>query len=112
MHLALVRLAQFSAKTEERMQHWANKAINENLTVRNLEEQIAIDVEGAKPKGGTVKPGGRQDALKELAQKLGDALDTRAQIKLTSKKGEIKIEFATMADLFRILDKFGIERNL
>jgi ParB family chromosome partitioning protein len=101
-----------SAKTEERMQHWANKAINENLTVRNLEEQIAIDVEGSKPKGGTIKPGGRQDALKELAQRLGDALDTRAQIKLTAKKGEIKIEFATMADLFRILDKFGIERNI
>jgi ParB family chromosome partitioning protein len=101
-----------SAKTEERMQHWANKAINENLTVRNLEEQIAIDVEGSKPKGGTIKAGGRQDALKELAQRLGDALDTRAQIKLTAKKGEIKIEFATMADLFRILDKFGIERNI
>jgi ParB family chromosome partitioning protein len=101
-----------AAKTEERMQHWANKAINENLTVRNLEEQIAIDVEGAKPKGGTIKPGGRQDALKELAQRLGDALDTKAHIKLTAKKGEIKIEFATMQDLFRILDKFGIERNL
>jgi ParB family chromosome partitioning protein len=101
-----------AAKTEERMQHWANKAINENLTVRNLEEQIAIDVEGSKPKGGTIKPGGRQDALKELAQRLGDALDTKAHIKLTAKKGEIKIDFATMQDLFRILDKFGIERNL
>ena len=100
------------AKTEERMQHWANKAINENLTVRNLEEMIAIDTEGAKPKNGRIIAGTRQDALKELATRLGDALDTKAQIKLTSKKGEIKIEFATMADLFRILDKFGIDRNI
>ncbi len=100
-----------AAKSEERMQHWANKAINENLTVRQLEEQIAIDTDGAKKKG-TVRPGGKTSALDELAQKLGDALDTRAKIKLGKKNGEIKIEFATMADLFRILDKFGIDRNI
>lgn len=100
-----------SAKSEERMQHWANKAINENLTVRQLEEQIAIDTEGAKRKG-SVRPGSKTSALDELAQKLGDALDTRAKIKLGKKNGEIKIEFATMGDLFRILDKFGIDRNI
>lgn len=100
-----------SAKNEERMQHWANKAINENLTVRQLEEQIAIDTDGAKKKG-SVRPGSKTSALDELAQKLGDALDTRAKIKLGKKNGEIKIEFATMGDLFRILDKFGIDRNI
>lgn len=100
-----------AAKNEERMQHWANKAINENLTVRQLEEQIAIDTDGVKKKG-TVRPGSKTSALDELAQKLGDALDTRAKIKLGKKNGEIKIEFATMADLFRILDKFGIDRNI
>jgi ParB family chromosome partitioning protein len=101
-----------SAKSEERMQHWANKAINENLTVRQLEEQIAIDTEGAPSKKGTVRAGSKTAALDELAQKLGDALDTRAKIKLGKKNGEIKIEFATMGDLFRILDKFGIDRNI
>lgn len=100
-----------AAKSEERMQHWANKAINENLTVRQLEEQIAIDTDGVKKKG-KVRPGSKTSALDELAQKLGDALDTRAKIKLGKKNGEIKIEFATMADLFRILDKFGIDRNI
>lgn len=100
-----------AAKNDERMQHWANKAISENLTVRQLEEQIAIDTDGAKKKG-TVRPGSKTSALDELAQKLGDALDTRAKIKLGKKNGEIKIEFATMADLFRILDKFGIDRNI
>ncbi len=101
-----------SAKNEERMQHWANKAISENLTVRQLEEQIAIDVEGVAKKKGTTRPGSKTAALDELAQLLGDALDTRAKIKLGKKNGEIKIEFATMGDLFRILDKFGIKRNL
>jgi ParB family chromosome partitioning protein len=100
-----------SAKNDERMQHWANKAINENLTVRQLEEMIAIDTDGVKKKG-SVRAGSKTAALDELAQKLGDALDTRAKIKLGKKSGEIKIEFATMGDLFRILDKFGIERNL
>lgn len=100
-----------SAKNEERMLYWANKAITENLTVRQLEEQIAVDVDGAKKKGKT-RPGSKTAALDELAQLLGDALDTRAKIKLGKKNGEIKIEFATMGDLFRILDKFGIKRNL
>jgi ParB family chromosome partitioning protein len=101
-----------SAKSEERMQHWANKAINENLTVRQLEEQIAVDTDGVKKKKGSTRPGSQTVALDELAQQLGDALDTRAKIKLGKKSGEIKIEFATMGDLFRILDKFGIKRNL
>ena len=93
------------------MLHWANKAISENLTVRQLEEQIAVDVDDSKKKGKT-RPGSKTAALDELAQLLGDALDTRAKIKLGKKNGEIKIEFATMGDLFRILDKFGIKRNL
>ena len=101
-----------AAKSEERMQHWANKAINENLTVRQLEEQIAVDTDGVKKKKGSTRPGSQTVALDELAQQLGDALDTRAKIKLGKKSGEIKIEFATMGDLFRILDKFGIKRNL
>jgi ParB family chromosome partitioning protein len=101
-----------AAKSDERMQHWANKAINENLTVRQLEEQIAIDTDGVAKKKGKTKAGSKTAALDELAQLLGDALDTRAKIKLGKKNGEIKIEFATMADLFRILDKFGIKRNL
>ena len=101
-----------AAKNEERMQHWANKATNENLTVRQLEEQIAIDTVGESTKKGKIKPGSKTAALDELAQLLGDALDTRAKIKLGKKNGEIKIEFATMGDLFRILDKFGIKRNL
>jgi ParB family chromosome partitioning protein len=50
-----------SAKNEERMQHWANKAISENLTVRQLEEQIAVDVEGVKKKGKT-RPGSKTAA--------------------------------------------------
>jgi ParB family chromosome partitioning protein len=101
-----------AAKSDERMQHWANKAINENLTVRQLEEQIAIDTDGVAKKKGKTKAGSKTAALDELAQLLGDALDTRAKIKLGKKNGEIKIEFATMGDLFRILDKFGIKRNL
>ena len=101
-----------AAKSDERMQHWANKAINENLTVRQLEEQIAIDTDGVTKIKGKTKAGSKTAALDELAQLLGDALDTRAKIKLGKKNGEIKIEFATMGDLFRILDKFGIKRNL
>ena len=60
-----------AAKSDERMQHWANKAINENLTVRQLEEQIAIDTDGVAKKKGKTKAGSKTAALDELAQLLG-----------------------------------------
>ena len=86
---------------EARMQHFANKAINEGLSVRSLEEAVALD----KPTPGKAKivAGGRQDALKEIADRLGDKFDTKVSISLGKKKGQIVIDFATFGDLQRIV---------
>lgn len=98
------------AADETRMTYFSEKVINEGLSVRSLEELIALD----KPKPGKPKiiPGGRTDSLKELADQLGDKLDTKVHIKIGKKKGELVIDFATVGDLFRILEKFGIQRNI
>lgn len=97
---------------EDRMLYWADQAIKQNLTVRNLEEAIAVDGGGANKRAGKVSFGTKQTGMDELAKRLGDKLDTRATIKLGKKNGEIKIQFVSLEDLFRILDKIGVDRQL
>jgi ParB family chromosome partitioning protein len=93
---------------EAAMASMAEKAINEGLSVRNIEELVSI----AKPeRKGKVKVGGRQDSLKSLAEQIGDRLSTKVKISLGTAKGVMAIEFASIADLNRILDELGIERD-
>ena len=93
---------------EAAMSSMAEKAINEGISVRNIEELVAI----AKPeRKGKLKVGGRQDALKSLAEQIGDQLSTKVKISLGTAKGVMAIEFASVADLNRILDELGIERD-
>ncbi len=99
-----------SAATEERMEYLATKVINEGLSVRALEEIIAID-KPAKPGKATIKAGSRQDGLKEISEQLGDKLDTKVSIVLGKKKGQLIIDFATYGDLTRILRELGFEKQ-
>lgn len=97
------------AVDEERMEYFANKTINEGLSVRTLEELVGIDKpETKKPK---IIQGSRQDLLKEIAEGLGDKLSTKVKITLGRQKGQLIIEFATVADLNRILDEIGYRRE-
>lgn len=100
------------ASDEERMTYWSAKVVNEGLSVRALEEAIGIDKgsSATKPKV-TVTAGGRMDMLKEIADRLGDQLNTGVKIGLGRKKGLLTIEFATVADLNRILDEIGYKRE-
>jgi ParB family chromosome partitioning protein len=45
--------------------------------------------------------------LNEIAERLGDRLDTRVTISLGQKKGSLVIDFATIGDLNRILGELG-----
>ena len=85
----------------------ANKVINEGLSVRSLEELVAID--RPADKRTTIKPGGRQDALRGMAEQLGDRLGTSVKISIGKAKGQIVIDFASLADLNRIIGEMGIE---
>ena len=57
----------------------------------------------------SVKPqaGSRRAHLDEVAERLGDRLNTRVKISLTARKGQINIDFATIQDLNRILEEIG-----
>ncbi|MCX8529365.1 MAG: ParB/RepB/Spo0J family partition protein [Rhodoluna sp.] len=99
--------ALLGATSEERMVELANKVINEGLSVRSLEELVAIDRPSTKR--GTIQPGKRQDALKGIAEQLGDKLGTSVRISIGKAKGQIVIDFASVADLNRIIAEMNIE---
>lgn len=87
----------------ESMDHLAQRIVAEGLSVRATEEAVAVGVKIPKAKAGSVRPGGRTEALDELASRLGDHLDTRVKIQLGRAKGSITIEFATIEDLNRVV---------
>lgn len=95
--------ALLAADSEELISEMAGRVIREGLSVRGLEELIASGI--GKKKKPTIKPGGKTDMLHELAQELGDKLNTVVKIKLGRQKGQIVIEFGSVADLRRIADE-------
>ncbi|MFO7689932.1 MAG: ParB/RepB/Spo0J family partition protein [Cryobacterium sp.] len=92
----------------ERMLSLADKIVNEDLSVRAAESAaaavVAVGTAGDKPK---VETGRRQAHLNEVAEQLGDRLDTRVKINLGARKGQITVDFATIGDLNRILGVLG-----
>ncbi|MBP1326551.1 ParB family chromosome partitioning protein [Leucobacter exalbidus] len=88
----------------EAMLHLADKIVNEGLSVRAAE---ALAAEQPKPKVPKARAGGVQAQLGEIADRLGDRFDTRVAVKLGAKKGQIIIDFATIADLKRVLSNLG-----
>jgi ParB family chromosome partitioning protein len=97
-----------AAPDEARMEYFANKVINEGLSVRSLEDLIGTEKPATQAKAKIIA-GGRTDSLKIIADQLGDRLDTKVSISLGKKKGQLVIEFATVADLNRILKELGQE---
>jgi len=82
----------------------ADKIVNEDLSVRAAEAAAAA---GPKPVVVKPAPGKRQGHLDEIAEHLGDRLDTRVKINLGARKGQITVDFATIGDLNRILGVLG-----
>jgi len=95
-----------SLETPEAMQRLADKIVNEDLSVRAAEAAAkgpdAWGTRSPKP-----QPGSRRGHLDEVAERLGDRLNTRVRISLTARKGQISIDFATIQDLNRILAELG-----
>jgi ParB family chromosome partitioning protein len=95
-----------SLEGAESMQRLADKIVNEDLSVRAAEAAAKLPdaVTGRAPKP---QAGSRRAHLDDVADRLGDRLNTRVKISLTAKKGQISIDFASIQDLNRILDEIG-----
>jgi len=93
--------ALLSLTNEKEIENLANRIVAEGLTVRAVEEIVAIG--GAKVKSGSLRIGkSLSPKLKEISDQLSDYLETRVHVELGKKKGKIVIEFATVEDLERI----------
>jgi len=100
-----------SVVDEAGMRKLADKIINEDLSVRAAEAAAGL-LAPPKPKAAKPVAGKRQDHLAELGERLGDKLDTRVKIALGASKGTITIDFASVADLRRILDVLGVDSSV
>ncbi len=89
------------------MERLANRIVTEGLSVRAVEEIISVGVKGGKKKSSSSKSKSVSPELAELAEELGDFLNTRVTIdKATGKSnGKIIIEFASGEDLRRIIEE-------
>lgn len=79
----------------------ANRIVAENLSVRSVEEIIATGGSGKKTTKRKTRKGNPE--LNEIAEELGDHLDTRVKIEGSASKGKIVIEYSGGEDLQRII---------
>lgn len=96
--------AVLSTGTVEKMQILAEKIINEDLSVRAAE---AAATATGPVRTSTPVPGNRRGHLDEIAERLGDRLNTKVKVTLGARKGTVTIDFATVGDLNRILGELG-----
>jgi ParB family chromosome partitioning protein len=81
----------------------ANRVVVEGMSVRALEEAIALgDTDDTTKRRKRRSP--RPSPHAHVADELSDRLDTRVKVTGTAKRGKISIEFGSPDDLGRILD--------
>jgi ParB family chromosome partitioning protein len=98
--------ALLSVQEPAAMAKLADKIVSQSLSVRQAEELAGL-VKAQKPGVKKVRKGARSEQLDEIAERLGDRLNTRVSINLSKTKGTLSIDFATVADLNRILAEIG-----
>jgi ParB family transcriptional regulator, chromosome partitioning protein len=82
----------------------AHRIVAEGLSVRAVEEIVALGAHAAKaPRQHESRPKPVAPWLKDLADRLSDAFDTRVKVELGQRKGKIVVEFASQEDLERIV---------
>ena len=89
----------------------ADRVVQEGLSVRTVEEIVLIGDDGERKKRTPRPRGGAAPevvaATTEIAERLGDALDTRVRVegvRTARSHGRLIIEFADLEDLHRIAD--------
>jgi ParB family chromosome partitioning protein len=86
----------------DRQDRLAGRVVAEGISVRGLEELIAVGE--ATPRAAVRRKRPTAPALADLAARLSDRLDTRVRVDLGKRKGKITVEFASIPDLERIVD--------
>ncbi|HEV7172807.1 ParB/RepB/Spo0J family partition protein [Pedococcus sp.] len=91
------------------MERLAQRIVAEGLSVRSVEEIVALGGDQEKATRRRPRAGGRHPQLDDLAARLSDRFDTRVNIALGQRKGKLTVEFASVEDLHRIVDLLGVD---
>jgi len=94
-------------ETEEEQLRLAERISQELLSVRAVEEIVAVgDPDGSAVRTPRKVRAGKRisPTLTDLAARLSDRLETRVRVDLGKERGKIVIEFANMRDLNRIVE--------
>ena len=100
--------ALLSLADPQEQDHLAHRIVAEGLSVRAVEEIVALGQQQAKPRRATVRQPAAP-ALTALANRLSDALETRVKVEVGKQKGKIVVEFASLEDLQRIVTTMSPE---
>jgi len=80
----------------------AGRVVSEGITVRGLEEIVAVGDIGSAARSRRAKP--VAPGLADIAERLSDRFETRVKVALGKSRGRITVEFASLQDLQRIVD--------
>jgi len=92
----------------------AKRAVNENLTVRQLEHLVSESNEKDSDSKTASKEAQPQKSIfiRDLENRLTDKFDARVTISGKDEKGKIQIEYNSIDDLNKILEEqFGLEND-
>ena len=92
-------LALSDAEAQDRL---ATRIVAEGLSVRAVEEIVALGEEGPR-KRAPRSPREAPAALSQVADRLADRLETKVKVDMGRNRGKITVEFASMEDLERIV---------
>ena len=81
----------------------ASRVDAEGISVRGLEEIVAVGDLGSEERPKVRRTRASAPALDDLAARLSDLYETRVKVDLGRNKGRITIEFASLPDLERIV---------
>jgi ParB family chromosome partitioning protein len=97
-----------SIEDDEEKLRWAERVVNESVTVREIEKE-----------GGQTRRGGRRrrarkvdPSIRAIEELLEAHFGTRVSVSARKKGGSVSIEFYSNEDLERILERMGIDLTL
>lgn len=104
--------ALLSLRKTEDIERIAQKTVNEGLSVRAVEELVAV-ASGSDSKKARKAPAVQPHAerLDVIASDWADRLETNVKIALGARKGKMTIEFANVDDLNRILEILDAQKK-
>lgn len=85
------------------MERLAQRIVAEGLSVRAVEEIVALGDESTQASVRRVRVKRYENELSSVATQLGDRLNTRVKVDMGRTKGTMRIDFGSLEDLNRIL---------